>query len=121
MTELFQLITHLWATTSQTINYITVDKNGRITGFENKPEMYYNVASGTWDVGDDDSYIEVIGDLCCTVHLWDQLIFERPPHSRKSDLYRQIKIYFSKTAQEQQKVDLYAELEKHDTKKSKSQ
>lgn len=53
MTELFQLITHLWATTSQTINYITIDRNGRIQGFENKPEVYYNFRNGAWDVGVD--------------------------------------------------------------------
>lgn len=121
MTELFQLITHLWATTSQTINYITIDRNGRIQGFENKPEVYYNFRNGAWDVGDDESYIEILGELHCTVALWDHMIFKRPLHSRRSDLYRQIKNYFAETTQEQQKVDLYAQLEKTDTRKSNSQ
>lgn len=83
MTELFQLITHLWATTSQTINYITINRNGRIQGFENKPEVYYNFRNGAWDVGDDESYIEILGELHCTVALWDHMIFKRPLHSRR--------------------------------------
>lgn len=106
MKELIRLIDHLWTTVSPLCNYIAVDSDGRVYGYAVKPIPHENQTKlGLNHWGNDDDFMEFIIHINCNIEIWDKLIFERPPVSRRTELYCQIQKYFTETSKTQQELD----------------
>jgi hypothetical protein len=109
MKELIKLIDHLWTTVSPLCNYIAVDYDGRVYGYAVKP-IPHETKFGLKHWGNDDDFMEFICCIYCNIEIWDKLIFERPPVSRRTELYNQIQKYFTETSKAQQELDFEVEM-----------